>query len=143
VCACVSGARVENSAVRLIRLSRTHNTRQERTVETYFFSLLPRKIFLHPYAITAPTATRYHTGRRPRTGMFRCGISSGQHDDFLCAWTARLKRDAPYTARHRIRPRAVSPEAWWLLWTQLLAITVGEVNSDACGGERVPRDRAL
>jgi hypothetical protein len=41
--------------------------------ETYFFSLFPRKTFRHPYAMMAPTPTRYHTGRRPRTGMLRCG----------------------------------------------------------------------
>lgn len=40
--------------------------------ETYFLSLSPMNSFLHPYAIIAPTPTRYQTGRKPRIGMLRC-----------------------------------------------------------------------
>ncbi len=39
---------------------------------TYSFSRFPMNTFRHPYAMTAAHPTRYHTGRRPRTGILRC-----------------------------------------------------------------------
>jgi hypothetical protein len=111
----------------------------------YFFSRFPKNSFLHPYAMTAPTPTRYHIGRKPRMGILRCFVGGLESAPDFREVTWGLSRmtdlvlngvvaaDGREVLRHVVR---------YAMVVDMKIIAVGEGDGEGdCGGKLVPRFR--